>query len=191
MTRFDIINTLISKYKFTRYLEIGTQHGNCFREIKAPYKLCVDPIKAYEYLTHEMTSDLFFEQNNDFYDIIFIDGLHTEEQTTIDINNALNCLSEGGVIVVHDSLPHCEEYTNICWSGTVFRSIIEARYDSKLNVEVIDTDCGCALIKKAKSFYNNYDKVCIDIAKTYKFYETNKIELMNVLSIDDFIKKYQ
>jgi hypothetical protein len=191
MKRFDIINHLITNYKYNSYLEIGTQHGNCFTEIKAKYKVCVDPEKNFEGLTHEMTSDNFFSQNKEKFDIIFVDGLHTEEQTTKDVLNSLECLNDGGTIVVHDCLPHCEEFTKICWNGTTFRTIIELRYTkSNLNIAVVDTDCGCAVIQKSKNTLELYNMVPIHIAKMYAFYEQNKKELMNVISIDDFISKY-
>ena len=120
MERFNIINNLIKKNKYKSYLEIGTQHGNAFRNIDIPYKICVDPDKQFEGLTHEMTSDEFFEQNKEMFDIIFVDGLHTEEQATIDIKNSLKVLNKNGSIIVHDCLPHCEEYIQICWNWYSF-----------------------------------------------------------------------
>ena len=36
-----------------------------------------------------MTSDTFFKNNKDKFDVIFLDGLHTYEQTIKDINNAI------------------------------------------------------------------------------------------------------
>ena len=36
-----------------------------------------------------MTSDEFFKQNEDTYDVIFIDGLHTSDAVYRDINNSL------------------------------------------------------------------------------------------------------
>lgn len=191
MKRFDIINHLISKYNYKSYLEIGTQHGNCFTEIKASYKVCVDPEKNFEGLTHIMTSDQFFSQNKESFDIIFVDGLHTEEQTTKDILNSLSCLNEGGSIVVHDCLPHCEEYIKICWNGTTFRSIIDLRCTNpNLNIVVVDTDCGCAVIQKSKIESSLYDAVPINIAKMFAFYEQNKTQLMNVISVNEFVSKY-
>ena len=45
------------------------------------YKISVDPEKNSEHLTHEMTSDEFFEQNTDKFDVIFIDGLHHSDRS--------------------------------------------------------------------------------------------------------------
>lgn len=185
MQRYDIINTLIQNHNYKTYLEIGTQFGNCFKEIKIDYKVCVDPQKNYEHLTHTMTSDEFFVMNKETFDIIFVDGLHLEHQSTLDILNSLKILNEGGVIVVHDCLPHNEEFTNLCWSGTVFRSIIDLRCNyPDLDICVVDTDCGCGIIKRgSQSLYNKTSSV---IAKTYNYYANNKKELMNVISVQDF-----
>lgn len=188
MKRFDIINTLIKKYNYKTYLEIGTQHGQCFVEIVADYKESVDPEKVFEGVTHEMTSDEYFSQNDKTFDIIFIDGLHTEEQTSKDIVNALECLNEGGTIILHDCLPHCEEYIKVCWNGTVFRSIIDIRYNRPdLSIVVVDTDCGCGILQKASSPQPLYSAVPLELAKTYYYYEQNKQELMNVISPSKFI----
>ena len=189
MERFNIINNLIEKNKYKSYLEIGTQHGNAFRNIDIPYKICVDPVKEFVDLTHEMTSDEFFEQNNETFDIIFVDGMHTEEQATIDIVNSLKVLNKNGSIVVHDCLPHCEEFTSIRCNGTVFRSIIDLRYNNPdIEIFVVDTDNGCGVLKRGKQTL--YTKVNIELAKTYDYFVSDRDELMNVISPDDFLKKY-
>lgn len=191
MKRFDIINHLIKKYNYKTYLEIGTQFGDCFSKIEIGDKVCVDPEKRYDELTHEMTSDEFFSKNTKTFDIVFVDGLHLEEQSTKDIHNSLKCLNAGGSIVVHDCLPHCEEFIKVCWNGTVFRSIIDLRYNNpELNLHVVDTDCGCGVITKMPPLQTVYSKVPIDLAKTYYYYETNKQELMNVISVDQFISMH-
>lgn len=188
MKRFDIINKLIEKRNYKTYLEIGTQFGECFAQIKIDYKECVDPEKNYSDLTHEMTSDEYFFQNTKTFDIIFVDGLHLEEQTTKDIENALKILNKNGVIVVHDCLPHCEEFTQVCWNGTVYKSIIELRYKNpNVNVHVVDTDCGCGIISKASKPQELYNAVPIETAKTYDYYAKHKVELMKTISVEQFL----
>ena len=39
-----------------------------------------------------MTSDEFFKSNNEFFDLIFLDGLHTYEQTIKDIDNSIQII---------------------------------------------------------------------------------------------------
>ncbi len=189
MERYDVINAIIKKNKYKSYLEVGTEHGNTFRAIDIPYKICVDPYKQCEDLTHEMTSDDFFKQNEEKFDIIFVDGMHTEEQATIDIDNSFKVLNENGIIVVHDCLPHCEEFTQLRWNGTVFRSIIDLRYNNPdIEIYVVDTDNGCGVLKRGKQTL--YTKVNIELAKTYDYFASDRDQLMNVISPDVFIEKY-
>lgn len=189
MQRYDITNTLIKKYNYKTYLEIGTQFGQGFIHVNIPHKVCLDPVKNYVDLTYELTSDAYFEQYSDKFDIIFVDGLHVEEQSTKDIFNALERLNENGTIVVHDCLPSSEEYTQTCWNGTVFRSIIDLRYHkADIEVQVVDTDNGCGIIRKGKQ--NTYNKVPYDLARTYDFYSNNKNELMNIITVEKFLSLY-
>ena len=56
------------------------------------------------------TSDEFFERHAaelfpSGADVVFVDGLHTYDQTYRDVRNALGLLRPGGVILVHDCLP--------------------------------------------------------------------------------------
>jgi hypothetical protein len=190
MQRYEIINSLIKKHGYKSYLEIGTQFGSCFDKIEIDYKVCVDPEKNYEHLTHTMTSDEFFKRNTETFDIVFVDGLHLEEQSTIDIVNSLKIINPGGVVVIHDCLPHCEEFIKVCWNGTVFRSIIDFRYNNpSVSVCVVDTDCGCGIIKPGSQTL--YDKVPISVAKTYWYYANNKRDLMNVISVKEFQEKLE
>lgn len=187
MHRYDIINKLIKKYDYKSYLEIGTQFGQCFQHIDIENKICVDPVKSYDKLTHEMTSDDFFQQNKEKFDIIFVDGLHTEEQCLKDILNSVKVLNKNGSIIVHDCLPSDEKFTDPGWNGTVYRSIIELRYwYSDVDVKVIDTDCGCGFIRKGKQ--DPYNKVPISLAKTFEYYNNNKKDLMNMISVNEFLK---
>ena len=54
-----------------------------------------------------MTSDEFFAKASlPFrFDVVFIDGLHTYEQSRKDAENALGVIVEGGVIIMHDCNP--------------------------------------------------------------------------------------
>ena len=108
MYRYDIINALIKKNKYKNYLEIGVRDNHCFNKIKIKDKSGVDPMKDdWEVSSQEnwdpskvpvkfrMTSDEYFKKHNTKYDIIFIDGLHENEQVYKDIQNSLRCLNKG------------------------------------------------------------------------------------------------
>ena len=46
------------------------------------------------------------------FDVIYLDGLHTFEQTYRDLINALNILEPGGLILIDDVFP-CDQYSFI------------------------------------------------------------------------------
>jgi hypothetical protein len=106
------INSIISGRNFKSYLEIGVQQGNTFREILAPYKVAVDPKFLFEYCNddvnqfNEMTSDAFFcQRSHVHFDFVFIDGLHTFQQTLRDFLSTLIVTDNRSVILIDDVVP--------------------------------------------------------------------------------------
>ena len=97
-SRIDVLNFLIRKFGFKRYLEIGIEDGNCFSEIKCEHKIGVDPDPKSKATIHQ-TSDDFFAENKFKFDLIFIDGLHTAQQVYQDTLNAIDALNENGIII--------------------------------------------------------------------------------------------
>src|SRR6185369_2298408 len=99
----QVINFLIEKFGFRSYLEIGLHDArHNFDLIKCKNKVSVDPSNKYSEPTFLLTSDDFFHQNSRLtFDIVFIDGLHSAEQVKKDFENSLQCLNEGGFILIH------------------------------------------------------------------------------------------
>lgn len=150
--RTDLLKFIVDEKKPQKYLEIGIQHGVNFAAINVPYKIGVEPnpLKLQNNVL-KMTSDEFFEINSpeyDGFDLIFIDGLHTEDQTWKDLQNSLERLNEGGIIVMHDALPHNLEYTSMMWCGTSYKAIMRAAQTPGLLVRTWEKDHGCAIIIK-------------------------------------------
>ena len=104
MQRFDIINNLIKEKGYKSHLEIGVQNGVCFENIVCEKKIGVDP-RANVPVDYKMTSEAFFAQNKERFDCIFIDGLHTFEQSLKDFYNAWEVLNIGGAVVFHVTIP--------------------------------------------------------------------------------------
>ena len=50
----------------------------------------------------KLSSDIFFEKNNKFFDLIYIDGDHQTDQVNKDINNAWKILNDGGYLILDD-----------------------------------------------------------------------------------------
>ena len=80
--RWDLIAYLIKKYNYTNYLEIGCDRDQLFSKVKIQNKIGVDPFSGG---TVRKTSDKFFLENNEKFDIVFIDGLHIYSQVKKDI----------------------------------------------------------------------------------------------------------
>ena len=192
MYRTEIIQSFIDKINAKKYLEIGMGPWLNFKEIKCDYKLCVDPTPTVP-VTHMMTSDEFFEKNNETFDVIFIDGLHWSEQVYKDIINSLNVLNKEGYIICHDMNPHSEiiqrypqaipesEWTGDCWKAWV--KLRSERDD--LTMYVVDTDYGCGIIT-----VGNQEKIILDSDLTWENFDINKNEWLNLITVDKFIELY-
>ena len=151
-TRTDLLKYIVEQKNPSKYLEIGIQRGENYDAVKVPFKVGVEPFPTrLQEGVLTLFSDQFFEIKNpdyDSFDLIFIDGLHTEDQTWTDLINSLNRLNECGIIVMHDALPHNLEYTSMAWCGTSYKAIMRAAQTSGLIVKTWEKDHGCAVIIK-------------------------------------------
>jgi hypothetical protein len=123
MTRAEIIQALLDLRRLADYLEIGVYKGETFFGLRAARKVAVDPGFAFDVKEarkaakgefHQVESDEYFGtliSPDDAFHVIFIDGLHTFEQTLRDFTNAIACLKPGGAIVIDDVWPANYEAT--------------------------------------------------------------------------------
>lgn len=98
------------------YLEIGVNKGQTFLNVTIPQKTAVDPKFLFDVSTltdknvtlKETTSDIFFSTLpiTLTYDVIFIDGLHTFEQTYRDLCNSLLHSHERTILLIDDTKPN-------------------------------------------------------------------------------------
>jgi hypothetical protein len=118
MLRHDLLNALLRQFPAPRYLEIGVHKAETFRFINSAERVAVDPMFMFDTEAADFgeprptyfpcASDQYFEQHVDVtrpFDVVFIDGLHTFEQTFRDFTNALNCTSASAFIVLDDIGP--------------------------------------------------------------------------------------
>jgi hypothetical protein len=175
-----------------KYLEIGIAHGYTFEAIEIKNKTAVDPFPKCRIRKNEnnnsrilaITSNKFFESRSleELFNIIFIDGLHTFEQTYIDIINSLNVLSPSGIIILDDVVPG-DKYSalpsiELCrklriengeqletWSGDVFKSLcmLKTMHPYLEIVTIISPNHPQTLIWNPKNYVNkidlNFDKL--------------------------------
>ena len=171
-------------------MEIGCFDNELFNTINCDKKVGVDPVTGGNV---RKTSDAYFKDCNDKFDCIFIDGLHTYSQVIKDINNSLNVLNHGGIILLHDCLPnnYFDQAVPRCqfnWNGDVWRAIIECRTRKDLDTYTCYADFGIGVIFKRvnQNFLDlgikNFSKI------NFKEYFDNYKKLMNLIEYNDLVK---
>jgi SAM-dependent methyltransferase len=187
--RLGILNSIASKNNAQSYLEIGVFAGYTFDNVCCKHKVGVDPDKSSK-ATIFSTSDTFFTNNKETFDLIFIDGLHHADQVEKDIQNALEILNPNGYIVCHDMLPP-EEACQIVpmityfWTGDCWKAWARLRsMRDDLHMKVVDTDFGCGIIKRGSQ-----KTITLDCELTWDNFLKNRQQWMNVISVQDFKKE--
>lgn len=221
--RVEVIQRIINKMGAKFYLEIGVAEGRCFLQINAFRKLGVDPkfliSKKKKILSllinplnlfnkyFEISSDFFFKSLSSLedinpIDIIFIDGLHTYQQSLRDVQNSLKYLAKGGTIVMHDCNPWSKRVASPInsisgkkppgkWLGDVWKTIVYLKsIRNDLNVFVLNFDRGVGVV--SKSHINNSD---LDLSEreinllNFKDLDSNRKKLLN-LKNEHYLSEY-
>lgn len=159
------IHEIAKRMSAVNYLEIGVCTGETFLNVELPFKVAVDPAFRFDTAEHEssasrffpVTSDAFFErlandrglfraasnqsEHPETFDIIFLDGLHTYEQTARDFVNSLKYAHDKTVWILDDTIP-CDPFSAVSsmdkslevgnalgvkhglWHGDVFKVVV-------------------------------------------------------------------
>ena len=189
--RWDMIEYLIKKNDYKKYLEIGCDQNQLFSRINIQNKVGVDPASGGNV---RETSDNFFEKNKDMFDIIFIDGLHIYEQVKKDILNSIKYLNDEGVILIHDCLPdsmakQAVPRYKLQWNGDVWKAIVDLRRNTDLEIFTCEIDQGIGIIKKNKNTSILKIDKPIEKLKFEDYYENYK-NYMRIISLEEFKKKF-
>ena len=185
--RWDLIEYLIKKYNYTNYLEIGCDRDQLFSKVKIQNKIGVDPFSGG---TVRKTSDEFFLENNEKFDIVFIDGLHIYSQVKKDILNSVQCLKPNGIVLVHDCMPdsigkQAVPRYKMQWNGDVWKAIVDLRQKNNLEIYTCEIDQGIGIITNKKN--SSVLKLDVPINKIkFKDYYYNYKKYMRVISINEF-----
>jgi hypothetical protein len=150
--RIALVNLLIAKTggMGSRYLEIGCAGNDLFDSVACGHKVGVDPVAGG---TLRMTSDDFFRNNREIFDVIFVDGLHHYEQAKRDAANAVAVLDERGWVAFHDFLPrswkehHVPRLQNV-WTGDCWKLALELASASGVEFKIIRIDHGVGVMRK-------------------------------------------
>ena len=189
--RWDLIEYLINKYKYSDYLEIGCDQDQLFSKVKIKNKTGVDPTNGGNI---RKTSDEFFKENKKKFDIIFIDGLHTYNQVKKDILNSINCLKDEGIVLVHDCMPdslskQAVPRYRMSWNGDVWKAIVDLRQNENLEIYTCKIDQGIGVIKKKRnSSILKLEKNIKDLK--FKDYYKNYEKYLRVIDLDKFKKLF-
>jgi hypothetical protein len=176
--RAQVMRRLVAHYDQPRYLEIGVCEGRTFDRVPAAVKVAVDPEFRFDHTAaerrvpgttyHQVTSDEYFGNIVDpdaRFDVIYLDGLHTVEQTLRDLLNALPHLQPQGVLVIDDVRPPSalaairdrQEFFEVrhaagrddekAWMGDVYRLVwFIDTFCQQLSHRVIDNNHGQAVV---------------------------------------------
>jgi hypothetical protein len=231
MVRHQVINKCIDIIRAAgqdsiSYCEIGVDSpNNTFNHVRANYKVAVDPYnddtrchawsEDNKHLLMQdikgdfrrQTSDEYFNSidlNTTSHSVIFIDGLHLEEQVDRDIRNSL--LAVGGkkwLILVDDVCPNSWEEANEVpnygggWRGTVYRSFWKIRSNPRYLSGVIhEINCGFIMERpknRPAPAWNHPTAInlaAMNNARAYGYYLDNRHALMNEIYCDTFFKSY-
>jgi hypothetical protein len=96
------------------YLEVGVAQGLTFEQVRVEQRWAVDPNPQFDQIElpkgvvfKRLESDSFFEQiePEQKFDVVFLDGLHTWQQTYKDLMNTLGHSYPHTIVVIDDVVP--------------------------------------------------------------------------------------
>ena len=108
------INRIAHTIGAKRYLEVGVCQGTTFFQVEVDEKVAVDPVFQFDHRAHAASKTIFHQMPSDDYfasmaagrfDLIYLDGLHTYEQTLRDLLNSLRVAHDDTVWLIDDTVP--------------------------------------------------------------------------------------
>ena len=180
---------LKKKIEDCKYLEIGCFDNKAFDTVPLPIdqKIGVDPLRGG---THRMTSDEFFKENSLFFDVIFIDGLHTYEQCSKDVINSMKFLNKDGIIILHDMLPRSKTEETQEYSGDVWKVAVDLSKSKNIEFVIANIDQGVGLVKINEN--SNYERQNGIQDKNFEDYESfyyKNLPSVNIEEALEFVKR--
>jgi SAM-dependent methyltransferase len=185
--RIALVNLLLRNYENPRYLEIGCASNALFDSVYAQNKVGVDPNAGGNV---RKTSDEFFENNNEIFDVIFIDGLHSYEQARRDLLNSKKVLAPDGFIAFHDMLPlnwiegHPYPIIGGSWTGDVWKLAFELNETSTSVFNLIQIDHGIGLIRNCENLNLTDESIIHYKSLSFSYYIENYKKLPLISQIE-------
>jgi len=126
------------------YLELGLGRGVNFSLIQAGRKVSVD-VRKETNPTFWMSTDNFFEQNKEMFDVVYVDADHHFEQVVKDFNNALKICDM--YLFLHDLVPPIQELISFDKCGDAYKLLFYLVEVANTTVFTLDTDCGLSFVR--------------------------------------------
>lgn len=181
----DLLNFIAASINAVSYLEIGVLNiKNNFIHINCRDKLGVDPnVVATSVISK--TSDEFFAENIKYFDQVFVDGLHHDDQVERDVEHSWRFLKPGGVILIHDCNPINENITHVPrdskeWTGNVYKAvsrIVSPKF-------TIDFDYGCCILRKTEGSFLAFSNEDI----SWEYFSAKRKNLLNLVPLAEGLK---
>lgn len=166
LTKFDIVNRLAKVNGFASYLELATPTtGNTYTKVdRGVFADCRRviyraPPGSVEFSTDVASSSLDSREGvavatktGESFDVVFVDPHHDRTTSRVDIEQALEVLATGGVMVVHDCLPPRRSMAGEMfepgeWVGQTYLAFLDVMRDyAELEFCVVDTHWGVGIV---------------------------------------------
>ena len=76
------------------------------------------------------------------------------------------------------------------WNGDVWKSVVKMRCTNpNVQINVVDTDWGVGIIRFGKQ--EVYNKASLGECLDYYFFDQNREELINIISVNEFYQLYK
>ncbi len=199
--RENVVNFFTGKFKYSHYLEIGSQRRDCFIKVKSSVKHDCEPNPLNSTPHFKGNSNDFFKAQKELnldtvYNVIFIDGLHKCEQVLFDVKNSSSHLSEKGWIILHDCLPkeqagqerEMTAQNKHRWNGDVWKAQAWLVRNFEQVWTLSDTDQGCGVIYGKLPDFEIPSKEELTDMFNWRQYIQERDTLLHCLKWVDFLK---
>jgi len=133
--QYEIIKSIVHSTGCQKYLELGISKGINMQHVASVCPDCtgvdiLDISTFRDFKFHVCSTDEFFRNNQQTFDVIFIDADHRFHQVKKDFENSINILNKYGIIFIHDTDPISKDYTkkDFCWDSYHIVSHIQTVY---------------------------------------------------------------
>lgn len=227
---YEVINKIAKEMEAKSYLEIGVHKGGTFLNVEIQQKTAVDPLFDFDTEAHQgknivycnTSSDSFFKSfvdlqkkppynqkdSNFKFDIIFIDGMHTYQQSYRDFLNSLPYSHDKTLWIFDDTLPYdpisaypdmliSYKYRKLLnlsgnqWHGDVFKSIIAIHEFNKEFSYATHIDNGNpqTFVWKTSTKAKRNDLGGEDFIKTFTVIDLyENVHLLNTMKLESIYK---